>query len=87
LLSAVPVPDPVMETKRQRVILEGDIPSPLRPPSGCVFHTRCPVAIAQCSEVVPEWRNVGTVEKPHWAACHRIVGGQLEGWKAEGELI
>ncbi len=72
LLSAVPIPDPAIEMRRERVILTGDVPSPLHPPSGCVFHTRCPIAIDECSKTVPEWRNVGTVDKEHWVACIRV---------------
>ena len=67
LLSAVPVPDP--EVKKERIILKGDIPSPINPPSGCVFHTRCPVAMPICKEVKPELREV----KPgHFIACHAV---------------
>ena len=69
LLSAVPVPDPVVESARQRMILEGDVPSPVNPPSGCRFRTRCPLAAEICKEKTPEWREV----KPgHYAACHMI---------------
>ncbi|MGI9605751.1 MAG: ABC transporter ATP-binding protein [Acidimicrobiales bacterium] len=67
LHSAVPVPDPVIESYRERVILEGDIPSPSNPPPGCPFHTRCPIAEAQCRVDVPEWRESS---EGHWVACH-----------------
>jgi oligopeptide/dipeptide ABC transporter ATP-binding protein len=69
LLSAVPIPDPAIESKRERIILTGDVPSPLRPPPGCNFHTRCPIAIDECRVRIPEWRQVGT---DHWVACHRV---------------
>ncbi|HEY4669431.1 MAG TPA: dipeptide ABC transporter ATP-binding protein [Tepidiformaceae bacterium] len=72
LLSAVPIPDPAIERQRERIILLGDVPSPLRPPSGCVFHTRCPIAIDECRARRPEWRNVGTADKEHWVWCHRV---------------
>jgi oligopeptide transport system ATP-binding protein len=72
LLSAVPIPDPAVEAKRERVILTGDVPSPLHPPSGCVFHTRCPIAIEECKQEIPEWRNVGAGDKEHWVACIRV---------------
>ncbi|MGH2346528.1 MAG: oligopeptide/dipeptide ABC transporter ATP-binding protein, partial [Chloroflexota bacterium] len=67
LISAVPVPDPDLEDSRQRVILEGDVPSPVNPPTGCVFHTRCPIAREKCAREAPEWRELGT---GHWVACH-----------------
>jgi oligopeptide transport system ATP-binding protein len=69
LLSAVPVPDPVIEEKRQRVILEGDVPSPVNPPSGCHFRTRCPLADTICSEQEPIWREIAS---DHWVACHKV---------------
>lgn len=67
LLSAVPIPDPEVSRSRKRIILEGDIPSPMNPPTGCRFHTRCPYAIPRCSEEVPEWRELAPA---HFAACH-----------------
>lgn len=70
LLSAVPIPDPTIEDSRQRIVLEGDVPSPINPPTGCNFNTRCPRVMDICREVDPEWKNYGTDSKEHWAACH-----------------
>ena len=72
LLSAVPIPDPALERERERIILTGDVPSPLAPPSGCVFHTRCPIVVDECKTETPEWRNVGTSSEEHWVWCHRV---------------
>jgi oligopeptide transport system ATP-binding protein len=69
LLSAVPIPDPVKESKRQRIILEGDVPSPVNPPRGCRFHPRCPLAVDVCKEAQPEWREAAP---DHWVACHLV---------------
>ncbi|MCA9933553.1 MAG: dipeptide ABC transporter ATP-binding protein [Ardenticatenaceae bacterium] len=70
LLSAIPIPDPFKEEKRQRIILEGDVPSPANPPTGCRFHPRCGYATDVCRVEDPEFRNLGTENKPHMAACH-----------------
>jgi oligopeptide transport system ATP-binding protein len=70
LLSAVPIPDPVVEERRQRIILTGDVPSPANPPKGCHFNTRCGVMIAgTCDVTEPEFKDVGG---EHWVACHRV---------------
>jgi oligopeptide transport system ATP-binding protein len=65
LLSAVPIPDPTL--KKKRIILEGDVPSPINPPSGCHFHTRCPYKEQICEEIEPEFKDIGG---GHWVACH-----------------
>ncbi|WP_082234924.1 ABC transporter ATP-binding protein [Halobacillus massiliensis] len=84
LLSAIPIPDPDVEDSREQVIIEGELPSPIDPPSGCVFRTRCPFAMKACAEFTPVWQEV---EKDHFAACHLYneeikdkspVGGRTE---------
>ncbi|MBI2209173.1 MAG: ABC transporter ATP-binding protein, partial [Deltaproteobacteria bacterium] len=69
LLSAVPIPDPAVEAKRERIVLKGEIPSSLSPPRGCIFHRRCPIAVEECSQGIPELREV---QPGHWAACIRV---------------
>ncbi|MGA8796581.1 MAG: dipeptide ABC transporter ATP-binding protein [Candidatus Cybelea sp.] len=69
LLSAIPIPDPVVERRRKRIVLTGDIPSPVNPPSGCRFHTRCPLAFDRCKTEVPPLREYAP---GHFAACHWV---------------
>ena len=69
LLSAVPVPDPEVSRSRQRIVLEGDIPSPMNPPTGCRFHTRCPYASEKCAQCAPKFKEH---QPGHWAACHLL---------------
>ena len=69
LLSAVPIPDPVVDRQRKRILLTGDVPSPVNPPSGCHFNPRCHMVIDICKEQEPELRNIGG---EHWVACHRV---------------
>ena len=67
LLSAIPIPDPDIEDQRERIILEGELPSPIHPPSGCVFRTRCPMAMEVCAKDRPVWQEA---EEGHYVACH-----------------
>jgi oligopeptide/dipeptide ABC transporter ATP-binding protein len=69
LISAIPIPNPKRERKRHRIILEGDIPNPANPPSGCRFHTRCPLEVEICRVEDPEWREASP---GHWVACHLV---------------
>jgi len=69
LLSAVPIPDPVVDRQRKRILLAGDVPSPVNPPRGCHFHPRCQMAIDVCGETEPELKDIGN---EHWVACHRV---------------
>lgn len=69
LLSAVPIPNPEVDRQRTRILLVGDVPSPLFPPTGCHFHTRCQCAIAECKVTEPQLRDVGN---EHWVACHVV---------------
>ncbi len=67
LLSAVPIPDATLAASKQRIVLEGDVPSPVNPPSGCRFRTRCPLADTICKAEIPDWREI---YPDHWVACH-----------------
>jgi len=69
LLSAVLIPDPKLEAQRSRTVLRGEVPSPLKPPSGCVFHPRCPIAVERCAAQVPALRPV---RPAHFGACHLV---------------
>jgi oligopeptide transport system ATP-binding protein len=77
LISAVPVVNP--ESKRKRIVLQGDVPSPIHPPSGCPFHPRCPVAVERCGTESPPLREMGP---GHWAACH-LAGESLRQGRTE----
>ncbi len=72
LLSSVPIPDPKRDRQRHRIILKGEIPSPINPPSGCRFHPRCRIAIERCAQEAPEWREI---THGHWIACHLAKAG------------
>ena len=69
LMSAIPVPDPYIEETRERIILRGEVPSPINPPSGCSFHVRCYMATPECSQTVPPLRDMGN---GHFVACMRV---------------
>jgi oligopeptide/dipeptide ABC transporter ATP-binding protein len=69
LLSAVPIPDPFVEEKRERILLPGEVPSLINPPTGCPFHSRCPIATKECSQVVPSLREI---RENHQVACIRV---------------
>ncbi|ADU51452.1 oligopeptide/dipeptide ABC transporter, ATPase subunit [Thermaerobacter marianensis DSM 12885] len=76
LIAAVPVPDPEAAARRERIVLRGELPSPARPPAGCRFHTRCPLAVDRCRTEVPAWREVFP---GHWVACHLAGEGEAAG--------
>ncbi|SDX21011.1 peptide/nickel transport system ATP-binding protein/oligopeptide transport system ATP-binding protein [Marininema mesophilum] len=79
LLSAVPIPDPETEKRKERIILKGDVPSPIDPPSGCRFRTRCPKAMGICAQEIPTWQEVRPL---HWVSCHLYQEESLK--KEEG---
>ena len=79
LLSAIPIPDPDLEMNRDRIILQGELPSPTNPPTGCVFHTRCPIMIDECKEGLPALMEVAS---NHWVACIRASGYERLGASA-----
>jgi oligopeptide transport system ATP-binding protein len=73
LLSAVPIPDPAVESRREHILLQGEVPSPLNPPPGCVFHPRCPLATDICRQEIPNFEEKGA---GHWVACHHADSSQ-----------
>jgi peptide/nickel transport system ATP-binding protein len=83
LLSAIPIPDPEVEEKRERIILKGELPSPIDPPSGCVFRTRCPFAMNICKVEKPVWQEI---ETDHFVACHLYQGNDRENVRSEPEV-
>jgi oligopeptide transport system ATP-binding protein len=88
LISAVPIPDPEVESQRERVVLKGDVPSPMRPPPGCRFHTRCPIARERCKVEVPALLPVlkgdGSADPGHLVACHLVARAGAEGAPPNG---
>lgn len=79
LLSAIPIPDPDVEASRERIILRGELPSPINPPSGCVFRTRCPFAMEICKKKKPKWKEV---DDNHFVACH-LFNDEVKNEKAK----
>jgi oligopeptide/dipeptide ABC transporter ATP-binding protein len=75
LLSAVPKPNPKYEKQRERIILTGDVPSPINPPAGCRFHPRCPLATEVCTKEVPKWNEI---EPGRWVACHEVTSPNVD---------
>lgn len=84
LLSAIPIPDPDIEEQRERIILKGELPSPIHPPSGCVFHTRCPMATEVCAHVEPKWIEK---EQGHFVACHLYDDEMMKAEKEASSTI